>query len=269
MSSMSHYSNSSSIAPSNIPSHPGHNKKPVMHMGMKKQHKITINSPKQQRDLFADLPHNDTLVPPAIPAWSNVNLTIKRRDVVPQKRLILAPDPGLFFSLKDKTCQMPMLQMWYHLQNALRALKLHNCVYALDAQILAQACLDKEKNAVHQELCQANVDLLRRIADLESSCILEDLRQAYDMKCQELLEFSNDSTKLLVKLTHRNSMLDLELSSLRKEVHRLRIELTEVDNELFNFTGNPTEGDDGLSQQLEDTHLHNVETDLDSLHIPS
>ncbi|KIK54685.1 hypothetical protein GYMLUDRAFT_249396 [Collybiopsis luxurians FD-317 M1] len=116
LSSMSRSPNSSSFssskALSHTPSHLGHDKKLAMHVGInKKQHKTTINSPKQQQDLFADLPHDDILMPPAIPAWANVNVTIKRRDIIPWKRLLLAPDPGLFFSLEDKTQQTPMLQI--------------------------------------------------------------------------------------------------------------------------------------------------------------
>ncbi|KIK55123.1 hypothetical protein GYMLUDRAFT_248923 [Collybiopsis luxurians FD-317 M1] len=74
--------------------------------------------PKPQRNLFADLPPDDPLVPPAIPAWANVNLTIKRDNLSSKKRLLLVPDPTLFFGHEDKARQMPMLKMWDHLHYA-------------------------------------------------------------------------------------------------------------------------------------------------------
>ncbi|KIK55122.1 hypothetical protein GYMLUDRAFT_248922 [Collybiopsis luxurians FD-317 M1] len=139
-------------------------------------------------------------------------------------------------------------------QNAIRALQLQNRVYTLDAQILAYLRQEEEKNAVYQDLCQRNVNLQQRITELESGGILADLRWDYDAKCEELLQISNGSTKLV------------ELTGVRKEVRQLRKEIAEVDNELFNFTGpDTTEMEDGMNQQHEGTHLDGEGSE--SLHI--
>ncbi|KIK67636.1 hypothetical protein GYMLUDRAFT_237860 [Collybiopsis luxurians FD-317 M1] len=153
-------------------------------------------------------------------------------------------------------------------QNAICALQLQNRVYTLDAQILAYLRQEEEKNAVYQDLCQRNVNLQQRITELESGGILADLRRDYDAKCEELLQISNGSTKLVVKLAHRNMTLYQELTGVRKEVRQLHKEIAEVDNELFNFTGpDTTEMEDGMNQQHEGTHLDGEGSE--SLHITS
>ncbi|KAJ3872924.1 hypothetical protein F5051DRAFT_444733 [Lentinula edodes] len=75
-------------------------------------------APKSQRDIFADLPNDDPRVPPAIPGWYNVNKTIRQEGIKAQKKLLPAPDPGLFFGLEDKTRQSPYFYTWEHIRPA-------------------------------------------------------------------------------------------------------------------------------------------------------
>ncbi|KAJ3848895.1 hypothetical protein EV368DRAFT_86086 [Lentinula lateritia] len=80
--------------------------------------KLATNPPKSQRDIFADLPNDDPRVPPAIPGWYNVNKTIRQEGIKAQKKLLPAPDPGLFFGLEDKTHQSPYFYTWEHIRPA-------------------------------------------------------------------------------------------------------------------------------------------------------
>ncbi|KAJ3805747.1 hypothetical protein F5876DRAFT_69534 [Lentinula aff. lateritia] len=80
--------------------------------------KFTTNPPKSQRDIFADLPNDDPRVPPAIPAWYNANKTIRQEGIKAQKKLLPAPDPGLFFGLEDKARQSPYFYTWEHIRPA-------------------------------------------------------------------------------------------------------------------------------------------------------
>ncbi|KAF9059671.1 hypothetical protein BDP27DRAFT_1497162 [Rhodocollybia butyracea] len=73
-----------------------------------------IVAPKLQRNVFGDLPVDDPLVPPAIPAWRDVNETIWQDGVTVQKKLLVAPDAGLFFGLQTESCQAPYFFMWQH-----------------------------------------------------------------------------------------------------------------------------------------------------------
>lgn len=71
-----------------------------------------------QRDTFADLPKDDPLVPPGITAWIDVNKTINQNGVLPGKRSLAVPDPGLFFGLQHLDRQSPYLFMWQHFRDA-------------------------------------------------------------------------------------------------------------------------------------------------------
>ncbi|KIK56077.1 hypothetical protein GYMLUDRAFT_1016609 [Collybiopsis luxurians FD-317 M1] len=115
---------SSSIASTESPSSNNSTQlatKPLVKLG--KWHKrASVNPPKPQRNLFANLPNDDPFVPPPIPAWSNVSLTIECGNIQPQKRMLIVPDPGLFFGLADKACQMPMLVMWSYFYDSISTL---------------------------------------------------------------------------------------------------------------------------------------------------
>ncbi|KAF9070266.1 hypothetical protein BDP27DRAFT_1420146 [Rhodocollybia butyracea] len=79
-----------------------------------KQRQSTSNPPKPQCDIFGDLPKDDPLVPPVIPAWRDVNETIRQDGVTAQKKLLVAPDAGLFFGLQTESRQTPYFFMWQH-----------------------------------------------------------------------------------------------------------------------------------------------------------
>ncbi|KIK57903.1 hypothetical protein GYMLUDRAFT_246560 [Collybiopsis luxurians FD-317 M1] len=63
--------------------------------------KPTTQSPKVHRDPYADLPTKNTLVAPAISAWSDINKTIR-----------------LFMGHEDKSRQTAAFQMWVHFRTA-------------------------------------------------------------------------------------------------------------------------------------------------------
>lgn len=89
-----------------------------------------LSAPKPQRDIFADLPNDNPLVPPVILAWNSVNQTIDRQGFQIQKggkapkKVLAFPDPGLLFGVEDTDRQTSFLFQWDHMRPAfLRSLE--------------------------------------------------------------------------------------------------------------------------------------------------
>ncbi|KAE9398225.1 hypothetical protein BT96DRAFT_940352 [Gymnopus androsaceus JB14] len=116
----SHLHEQLSSSHTSLPHHGQHAKSRLRHSQATrsaKPRKPDMNSPTVQRNTFADLPEDDPLVPPAITAWKDVNKTINQNGVLPGKRSLAVPDPGLFFGLQHRDRQSPYLFMWQHFRD--------------------------------------------------------------------------------------------------------------------------------------------------------
>ncbi|KAE9397266.1 hypothetical protein BT96DRAFT_995985 [Gymnopus androsaceus JB14] len=142
-----------------------------------KGRKPGMNSPTVQRDTFADLPKDDPFVPPAITAWKDVNKTIDQNGVLPGKRSLTVPDPGLFFGLQHQNQQSLYLFMWQHFRNAwLTALEGSRSPLTVElwCKILAYEYL--------QPIEPGQVISPKMQATLEATKIVEDVIRAYDSR---------------------------------------------------------------------------------------
>lgn len=71
------------------------------------------------RDIFDDFPHNDPFAPAMIPSWAAANKTIHHSGMhSTRQKMMIAPDPGLFFGLETPARQAAFLAMWNHLRPA-------------------------------------------------------------------------------------------------------------------------------------------------------
>ncbi|KAK1216690.1 hypothetical protein PQX77_020670 [Marasmius sp. AFHP31] len=81
-------------------------------------------TPLVSRDLFADLPSEDPLVPPPIPAWKNANGTINKShpekgEMLPQdnpRLKTVLPDPNMILGSPDPDRRRQYLAQWAHIR---------------------------------------------------------------------------------------------------------------------------------------------------------
>ncbi|KAE9398002.1 hypothetical protein BT96DRAFT_995313 [Gymnopus androsaceus JB14] len=175
-----------------------------------KARKPDMNPPKVQRDTFADLPKDDPLVPPAITAWKDVNKTIDQNGVLPGKRLLAVPDPGLFFGLQHQNRQSPYLFMWQHFRDAwITALEGGRSPLTVELwrKILAYAYL--------QPIEPGQVVSPKMQATLDAKKIVEDVILAYS---SHMLLMPAPSTATFDPSTARQLIRELCMVNFRSEL---------------------------------------------------